>query len=104
MSGSFLVRYTFTMRSIFIGMLMLGIILATAEPSLAASAEAVQVPTLTLAEKVLALVAEVRRLGGSGAQAPLSPAAARDIITESVAWLVRAQEENGHFRYEYAPY
>src|SRR3989338_10916250 len=103
MNGPFLVRHTFIMRSVFIGLLMLGIISGTMERSLAASAEAAyaQAPTLTLAEKVLALVAEVRRLGGSGAQAPLSSAAAGDIITESVAWLVRAQEENGHFRYEY---
>ena len=106
MNGPFLVRHTFIMRSVFIGLLMLGIISGTMERSLAASAEAAyaQAPTLTLAEKVLALAAEVRRLGGSGVSAPLSDADVEDIIAGSVVWLLRAQEENGHFRYEYAPY
>src|SRR3990167_8111388 len=92
------------MRSILTGVLLCGAVLFVAESSLAASAEAVQAPTLTLAEKVLALAAEVRRLGGSGVPPPLSDDDVEDIIAGSVVWLLRAQEENGHFRYEYAPY
>jgi len=34
----------------------------------------------------------------------LSADAMRQVIAEGSAWLSRAQEANGHFRYEYAPY
>lgn len=36
--------------------------------------------------------------------APLTDDAIRDIIKDGVAWLVAAQEESGHFKYEYVPY
>jgi len=36
--------------------------------------------------------------------APLTDDAMRTIIKDGVSWLVAAQEESGHFKYEYVPY
>ncbi|MBI4086726.1 hypothetical protein HY416_01955 [Candidatus Kaiserbacteria bacterium] len=68
------------------------------------SAFAVGAPTLTLAQKVQALAAAVGRLGGYRSSAWLSHEDRTDVIESAVAWLVAAQEEDGHFRYEYMPY
>lgn len=40
----------------------------------------------------------------SASAAALSDDALRTIIEDGVSWLMSAQEENGHFRYEYLPY
>lgn len=40
----------------------------------------------------------------SASAAPLTDDALRGIITSGVSWLVAAQEESGHFKYEYVPY
>lgn len=61
-------------------------------------------PTLTLAQKVQALAAAIGRLGGYRSSAWLSHEDRTDVIDSAVAWLVAAQEEDGHFRYEYMPY
>lgn len=64
--------------------------------------------SLTREQQVLALVTEVARLkarlGGDAGIRPLSNADTEKIINDSIAWLMAAQEEDGHFRYEYMPY
>lgn len=61
----------------------------------------------TLEQQVSALTAlvvhlETKKAANKGVS--LSRAEMQTIIDDSISWLSVAQEENGHFRYEYAPY
>lgn len=66
----------------------------------------------TLSEQVTALRGELSRLGRqleiattrTLSESPPDAKEMNDIIENSVAWLINAQEEKGHFNYEYAPY
>ena len=55
-------------------------------------------------DTLAAKVAYVERVLGFVERASLSHDEIYDIITRGTAWLTNAQEENGHFRYEYLPY
>jgi hypothetical protein len=67
--------------------------------------------TESLSELLVALTREVSLLEDDllavqNRQQPgeLAPEQVRDIIESSISWFREAQEENGHFRYEYHPY
>jgi hypothetical protein len=44
------------------------------------------------------------RIQGNTTTTPLTQKEMHSVITEGISWMLEAQEESGHFRYEYVPY
>lgn len=95
-----------SMRLLCVWLVWLSVVFSLSVSPLLAVAAAEQ--SLTLDQQVSALTAELNRLrarvNGQSGVPPLSSSATEKIINDSISWLIATQEENGHFRYEYAPY
>lgn len=60
--------------------------------------------TSELEAKIAALRSYISRPSHSSMVKPLSDDEMRAVIDEGIAWLLAAQEQSGHFAYEYEPY
>lgn len=88
------------MKNIFVFLLVLSFVLSPVRVSFAASTTA---DTETLQSMIDAIRAYLARAQGRNT-APLTPRELRVSIGAGAEWLKNAQEESGHFRYEYRPY
>lgn len=75
----------------------------TLTPVSVSRAETADTDTESLTKQLSAIHSYLARTYTT-ALAPLTPDEMRATIREGVEWLKKAQEENGHFRYEYVPY